>query len=221
MYFYYRMLLTKDTLLYGSFSKKAGNLGCKLFNTSFQYYDINAIYKSFSIESIHDAVISAKCLGFSGFAVSMPFKVDVIRYLDDLDEIVRKTNSCNTVVIRDSKLYGYNTDYLSVYEFLNSKLDTISFLYILGNGGYSSTVQSCCKDLHIEHEVITRSNWNKIETLRYSTIFNCTPVETIPVDSTNYFIDCINTTPTGKLLAMKQAAIQFKLYTNREFPLVI
>jgi shikimate dehydrogenase len=215
------MLVTKDTLLYGSFSKKAGNLGCKLFNTSFQYYDINAIYKSFSIESIHDAIISTKCLGFSGFAVSMPFKVDVIKYLDEIDDIVRKTNSCNTVVIRNSKLYGYNTDYLSVYEFLKSKLDTISFLYILGNGGYSSTVQSCCKDLAIDYEVITRSNWSKIDVIKNSTIFNCTPLENIPIDSTNYFIDCINTTATGKLLAMKQAAIQFKLYTTREFPLII
>ena len=43
------MEINSETKLYGSFSLKAGNLGCKLFNEAFQKHNINAIYKSFSI----------------------------------------------------------------------------------------------------------------------------------------------------------------------------
>tara|TARA_B100000161_G_C33238395_1_gene275920 strand:- start:108 stop:335 length:228 start_codon:yes stop_codon:yes gene_type:complete len=75
-------MIDKNTKLYGSFSIKAGSVGCRIFNTSFKYNNINAIYKSFSIE---DAVKSAKCLSFSGFAVIMPFKSHIIKFLDETD----------------------------------------------------------------------------------------------------------------------------------------
>jgi shikimate dehydrogenase len=202
-------MINKDTLVFGSFSKKAGNVGCLFFNTEFQKRGINAIYKSFSIVSIQDAVAAAKCLGFSGFAVSMPFKTEIIQYLDEVDEIVKKTNSCNTVLIRNSRLFGYNTDYIAVNEVLSM---ANSPLYILGNGGYSKTVQFCARELGLSYEVITRETWDRIASIRNSTVFNCTPVELIRVDSSNDFIDCIVSTPTGADLALKQATAQLELY---------
>lgn len=204
-------MINKDTLIFGSFSKKAGNVGCLFFNTEFQKRGINAIYKSFSIVSIQDAVAAAKCLGFSGFAVSMPFKTEIIQYLDEVDDIVKKTNSCNTVLIRNSKLYGYNTDYYAVKEVL-SKVN--SPLYILGNGGYSKTVQVCAKERGLSYSIITRETWKTISSIQNSTVFNCTPVEMISVDTTNCFIDCIVSTPTGADLALKQAGVQLELYLS-------
>ena len=53
------MRINKDTKVYGSFAKKAGNTGCKSFNSAFYYYQINAIYKSFSVENIEQAVMAA------------------------------------------------------------------------------------------------------------------------------------------------------------------
>ena len=219
------MIINKDTQLFGSFSVKAGSVGCKLFNTSFQYHNINAIYKSFSIKNIKDAIISAKCLNFSGFAVSMPFKTDIIQYLDEVDEIVKKTNSCNTVLIKDNKLFGYNTDYMSVRSYLENMYDTDNSLsnlkfYILGNGSYSGTVQICCKEIGVDFEIIDRENWNKIELINNSIIFNCTPMENININKSNKFINCINTSKTGNELAKKQASIQYKLYTGKVFPLI-
>tara|TARA_E500000178_G_C16766435_1_gene637144 strand:+ start:129 stop:788 length:660 start_codon:yes stop_codon:yes gene_type:complete len=218
------MIINKDTLLFGSFSSKAGSVGCKLFNTSFQYHNINAIYKSFSIKNIKDAIISAKCLNFSGFAVSMPFKTEIIQYLDDFDDIVKKTNSCNTVLLKDNKLFGYNTDFMSIKSYLESMYNKDNSLlnlkfYILGNGSYSRTLQMCCKELDIHFEIITRENWNKIDSINDSIIFNCTPVENININKSNKFINCINTTETGNELAKKQASIQYKLYTGKDFPL--
>ena len=218
------VMINKDTLLFGSFSKRAGNVGCHIFNTCFQYHNINAIYKSFSIRTIAEAIQAAKCLHFSGFAVSMPFKTEIIPYLDEVDHIVKKTNSCNTVIHKQYKLYGYNTDYMAVKEYLSNFIlhKTFNLLYILGNGSYSGTVQLCCKELDINYKLIKRANWGEIKSICNSIIFNCTPVEDIHYDvTTNFFINCINTSETGQILAKKQASIQYKLYTNRDFPLRI
>lgn len=212
------MPINKDTKIYCSFSKSAGNVGCHLFNTSFQYYNIDAIYKSFSVNNIYDAIQAAKCLQFSGFAISMPFKKEIIKYLDYYDDIVNKTQSCNTVLIKDSKLYGYNTDYYAIKEYLELYHSNTKNLYILGNGGYSHTLQQYCIENNIQFTIITRANWTIINTIKDSVIFNCTPVSSIEIDNTNNYIDCINTTPSGKKLALMQAKIQFKLYTSLEFP---
>lgn len=213
-------MINKDTLFFGSFSKKAGNIGCIIFNKCFEYYNINAIYKSFSVNNLNDAVISARCLGFSGFAVSMPFKNEIISYLDKKDEIVEKTSSCNTVVIKNGKLEGYNTDYYSIYNYLDS-LKIEKKMYILGNGSYSKNAQICCKELNIEFEIIMRENWNKILLIENSIIFNCTPAENIKFHDSNIFIDCNINSESGKKLALKQASLQFELYTSLNFPNII
>jgi shikimate 5-dehydrogenase len=216
-------MINKDTLLFGSFSRTAGNMGSMIFNTCFQYHNINAIYKSFSVNNIENAINAAKCLNFSGFAVSMPFKTEIIQYLDFTDEIVKKTNSCNTVINKNNVLYGYNTDYTSVKEYLinvygNTTINN-GHMYILGNGSYSRTVQFCCNELFIKYTIITRDNWDEIKNIKNSIIFNCTPEQCISYDrNSNFFIDCLNTSETGKILAKKQAAIQYKLYLNKEFP---
>ena len=62
------MKINQDTLLYGSFAQKAGSKGCKLFNTCFDYYQLNAIYKSFSVDNIKQAVEAARTLDIKGFA---------------------------------------------------------------------------------------------------------------------------------------------------------
>jgi shikimate dehydrogenase len=209
-------MINKDTLLFGSFSKKAGNVGCMFFNTYFQQYNINAIYKSFSIESIEEAVLAAKTLQFSGFGVSMPFKSEIVKFLDKKDPIVDELQSCNTVVIKNSLLYGYNTDFYAVLEYLKEHCSSIDTLYVLGTGAYSKTVQACCHQLKKTTIVINRDNWHLIQELRNACIFNCTPVENLLIHDSNIFIDCINTTPTGAELARKQAIHQFKLYTGIE-----
>jgi shikimate dehydrogenase len=204
-------MITSDTLVFGSFSKKAGNVGCVFFNSVFKKLEINAIYKSFSVDDIYSAVQAAKTLGFAGFAVSMPFKTEVVKWLDYADDIVKRTGACNTVVLRNGELHGYNTDYVAISRYLENKNKKI---YILGNGGYAKTLQEYCRFEGLEHEVITRANWKSIAEIWHGLVFNCTPVENIIVDPSVEFVDCINTTPTGRILAFYQASAQFTLYTG-------
>lgn len=209
-------MIDKDTMIFGSFAKEAGNNGCKMFNPAFEYYGLNAIYKSFSVDDIGKAIESARTLNFMGFGITMPFKKEAIKYIDSGSSEIYETGSINTVVNINGVFKGFNTDYLAAMELL--KKYPKKFLYILGNGGYAAAVKHAADILEISNATISRKDWINIEQIRNSIIYNCTPVTNIKVDNSNDFIDCIVTTPTGYELSRIQASYQFKLYTGLEFP---
>ena len=210
--------INKDTEIYCSFAKKAGNTGCQMMNSAFYYYGLNKFYKSFSVDSIEEAVSAVKTLGINGFAITMPYKKQVLKFVDELDHSA-EIGAANTVINKDGVLKAYNTDYYAAL----SKLQEYQGLklFILGNGGYSTAVQAAARDLSMNFEIITRKNWSTIDQIEYSVIYNCTPVEDLDeiIKTTNKFIDCIVSTKTGKELATIQASHQFKLYTGLEFPI--
>ena len=183
---------------------------------AFNYYGMNKIYKSFSIDNIEQAVNSVRTLNIKGFAITMPYKVEVLDYVDEMTDEVRDIGAANTVINDDGILKAHNTDYLAAKEVL---VDFVgSNLYILGNGGYSRAVQSAAKSLGIDYKLITRNNWNL--DIRDSIIYNCTPLENLkPLIGSNKYIDCIVSTETGKRLSWIQASHQFKLYTDKELPI--
>lgn len=205
------MKINKDTKIYASFAEVAGNNGCNTFNSAFNYYGIDAIYKSFSVSNIEDAVNSARALRFSGFAVTMPFKQEVLTYVDELDETARLCGSANTIVNRHDKLIAYNTDYLAAKEY--AKKFEGEPIYILGNGGYSRAVQVAVG----KFTLITRTNWELISKLSGCIIWNCTPVDVHPHKSVKY-IDSNVHTPTGYYLSLLQANFQLQLYEDLTLP---
>ena len=79
--------INKDTEIYCSFAEKAGNTGCQMMNSAFYYYGLNKIYKSFSVSNIEDAVYSVRTLGIKGFAITMPYKVEGLKYVDECESI--------------------------------------------------------------------------------------------------------------------------------------
>ena len=80
--------INKDTEIYCSFAKEAGNTGCRMMNTAFYFYGLNKIYKSFSVDNIEEAVNAVKTLNIKGFAITMPFKTQVLEYVDEMDRYV-------------------------------------------------------------------------------------------------------------------------------------
>jgi len=210
------MMIDKNTMIFGSFAKQAGNNGCKMFNPAFEYYGLNAIYKSFSVDDIGKAIEAARTLNFRGFAITMPFKIEVLKHVDELSDEAFNIGAANTILNYDGKLTAYNTDYLAALSFL--EICELKPLYILGDGGYAAAVKHASETLGFKYTVITRKCWDEIIRIRESIIFNCTPVTNIQYHHSNNFIDCIITTPTGQELSRVQASHQFKLYTGLDFP---
>jgi len=214
--------INKDTEIYCSFAKTAGNTGCQMMNTAFHYYGLNKIYKSFSIDNIEDAVNSVRTLGIKGFAITMPYKIEVLDYVDEMDESTSEIGASNTVINDDGKLIAYNTDAYAARIFLR-EYNNQKILYILGDGGYSKAVTWAAKKSGFDIKRVTRENWSDLQGIKSSIIYNCTPVDIsnpmLKIDRSNDMINCLVETETGKQLAKLQASKQFHLYTKLEFPL--
>jgi shikimate dehydrogenase len=212
--------INKDTEIYCSFAKQAGNTGCQMMNTSFYYYGLNKIYKSFSVDNIEDAINSVKTLDIKGFAITMPYKIEVLDYVDELDDSVKKIQSANTVINDNGKLIAYNTDYYAAKTMLSeiNFLNGYPKIFILGNGGYSKAVQQAVKDLNLDYTLITRNNWDTIGDIRNSVVYNCTP-KSVDINEYNTYINSNVKSKTGLRLATLQASKQFELYTGLKFPL--
>ena len=203
-------IINKDTKLYGSFSSNPGNNGCMFFNTRFQQDGINAIYKSFYSDNILSSVIAAKVLKFSGFAVSMPFKVKVLDHVNEVDFAAKVIGAANTIINKDGYLKAYNTDWLGVYNYL-SLLTKPEQLFILGNGGFGKAVEYACVQLNIPCRFILRAEWDKVPYLD-GTVFNATPVD---VKVRGMLIDGRPFVEgQGRVIADLQAEEQYKLYIN-------
>lgn len=200
--------INKDTKIYGSFSTNPGNNGCVFFNTKFKENNVNAIYKSFYSNNIEDSVSAAKSLQFSGFAVSMPFKTEVLKYVDSMDYAVEQIGAANTVVNKDGKLKAYNTDCTALYNYLEGS--KINSLIILGNGGFSKALQYTCERLNIKYSVVLRRDFKNVPNLK-GYIFNATPID---VEVAGTLIDGRPFTDEGKEIARLQAEEQYKIYMN-------
>ena len=208
--------INKDTKIYGSLSQQAGSKGCEFFNAAFQKYGINAIYKSFSVTDIAKALEAVKYLGFSGCAVSMPFKTQAFELMDLLSIEAVETKNINTVLVKEGKLVGYNTDFIAAFELINWYNPGVKTLYILGNGGLASSVRVAASKLGLDTITITRTEWELLPKLKNSFIFNCTPVS-LTLDESNTYVDCLVGTKTGNELHFFQAKNQFKIYTGKEY----
>jgi len=207
------IVINKDTKLYGSFSEAPGNNGCVFFNTAFEKYNINAIYKSFYSNDIKSTIQSVKHLQFSGFALSRPNKVSVIELLDELDTNAEKIGAVNTVLIRDNKLIGYNTDWIGVYEFLKNK--SINHINIIGMGGFGKAIMYSLSKLNINFSIVSRNDIPNIDDVNNQYFINATPIEINSIK--NKIIDLRPHTDDGKIVSKLQAIHQFKLYTDIDY----
>jgi len=210
------IVIDRDTKLYGSLSENAGSMGCKFFNTAFEKYGINSVYKSFSVTNISKALISAQYLGFAGCAISMPFKVTAFSLMNGVDEVAKKVGNINTVLMTSNKMVGYNTDYHAAIKLINHYNNGFDTLYVLGNGGLAASVKVAAIELGLNVNNIIRSNWNELNELHNKFIFNCTPLTIIP-NSSNTYIDCLVKTESGAMFHKEQAKHQFKLYTGIDY----
>lgn len=130
---------------------------------------------------------------FSGINVTIPYKQEVMKYLDFIDSDARRVGAVNTVVNRDGKLYGYNTDVAGLEKLLDKTGIEIKDkkVLILGTGGTSKTAAEVCRRRNAKC-FFKVSRGGKNEGITYEeaaknhkdtqVIINCTPVGMYPAD---------------------------------------
>jgi len=86
---------------------------------------------------------------FLGINVTIPYKEMVIPYLDEIDDAAKEIGAVNTVINKDGRLYGYNTDYFGMRALFDyADVDACGKkAVILGSGGTSKTAYVVLKSL--------------------------------------------------------------------------
>lgn len=125
---------------------------------------------------------------FKGFNITIPYKKDIIPYLDDISDIAKDAGAVNTVVDREGKLFGYNTDVGGMKYMLARKGISLKGknLLILGSGGTSNTAKTLAKYEGAKSvTIVSRSgevNYDNCKNIAKDTeiIINATPVGMYP-----------------------------------------
>lgn len=165
------------------------------FNEKFTSEGIDATYENFEIPSIDDfqkVLLSNPEL--NGLNVTIPYKEQVLQYLDELDETAKEIGAVNVIkFIRDKKklkLKGYNSDVIGFTQSISEYIKPHhKKALILGTGGASKAVKYSLKKMGIEFTFVSRTAvkgqllYNELteEVMKEHTIIiNATPVGMYP-----------------------------------------
>jgi shikimate dehydrogenase len=94
----------------------------------------------------------------NGLNVTIPYKEQVMKFLNEIDEAAKTIGAVNVIKIKDHKLTGYNTDFEAFLETLKRWLpaDQKFKALVLGSGGSSKAVKAALDKLGIPHETVSR-----------------------------------------------------------------
>ncbi|MBJ7879336.1 shikimate dehydrogenase [Gelidibacter salicanalis] len=162
------------------------------FTTKFENEQLPYSYENFDIDTILKFPEILEQGDLMGLNVTIPYKEQVIPYLDSLHETASEIGAVNTIKIYASgKTKGFNTDYYGFTESIQPLLKPHHVkALILGTGGASKAIAYALKKLEISFEYVSRSPNAKAKFLYtdlteaiirdHKIIINCTPVGTHP-----------------------------------------
>jgi shikimate dehydrogenase len=118
-----------------------------------------------------------------GMNVTIPFKQTVIEHLDEVDELALELNAVNTVVKKNNRLIGFNTDVYGIEQSLNSLSPKGLSALIFGAGGAARAVFNVLTKRGFKARLVSRNlrnsayqDLNREEYAQYKLWVNCTPV---------------------------------------------
>ena len=126
-----------------------------------------------------------------GLNVTIPYKQQVISFLDRLDPVAERIGAVNTIKINavSGKRVGYNSDYYGFRQSLESWLNgrVVNKALVLGTGGASKAIVCALQDLGIAHQYVSRHPSPKV--LTYEALWSDFSLADFPI--------IVNTTPLG------------------------
>lgn len=175
-----------------------------MHNAAFKALNLDYTYVAFDVNpaDLKTAINGAKSLNIKGFNVTIPHKINVMKYLDKLDDIAKLIGAVNTIDFKDLK--GYNTDGIGAIKAIE-EIDSVKNknIVIAGAGGASRAISFYLAKYGADKITILNRNIDKAKNLA-NDILNSNLIEDIKTDSisqiNNYLNDSdilINTTPVG------------------------
>ncbi len=180
------------TKIYGLLGKDIGySFSRNFFSEKFKNENLDYQYQNFDLKEIEELKEVINNTDVKGLNVTIPYKQDVISYLDHLDPIAKEIGAVNVIKFdKNQQLTGYNSDYYGFTESLKPLLNkTVKKALILGTGGASKAIAFALEKLNIEYIFVSRNpDFNELSyqdldediIKAYKLIINCTPLGTYP-----------------------------------------
>ena len=132
--------------------------------------NLNAFYKKQKLSNVDlpDYILKIKNKEIDGINVTVPFKKEIIVYLDELSAAAEKTQSVNTICLSNEKVIGHNTD-INGFKFAikDTKYDaTNKKVFILGAGGVVSSIILALIDMNVSNIIVTNRTKSKADKLK-------------------------------------------------------
>lgn len=176
----------------------------QIHNAAFKFHKMNAVYVPFAVKNLEEfmrRMVNSKTReidwNFQGFSVTIPHKIEIMKYLTHVDETAEKIGAVNTVFLveDDNAIYGTNTDAEGFIEPLRNTYGSLigARAAVLGAGGAARAVCYALTQAGVSVKVFAR-NVEKAKELRE--IFGLEVAE-LSGDKYEGFDFLINTTPLG------------------------
>ncbi len=149
------------------------SLSPAMHNAAFKSVGLNCVYIAFRVPKgeLEVSLGSLRATNISGFNVTIPHKVGIIPYIDELDPSAKKSNAVNTVQCIEGTFKGYNTDVQGFIEPLHKRRVSFNGMKILliGSGGAArAIIAALSNEIGISHIIIanrTRKNVDELITM--------------------------------------------------------
>lgn len=136
------MTIYATTTLYAVFGDPVEHsLSPVVFNAAFRYMGLPSVYVAFRVTDIGRGVEAVRTLGIRGLSITIPHKESILCWLDDIDGLAGRIGAVNTVVNREGRLIGYNTDGPGAAQALKRELDpSKATVLLVGAGGAARAI---------------------------------------------------------------------------------
>ena len=182
------------------------SLSPPMHNAAYKQMGMDYVYVAFKIEkdNLSHLIESAKTMGLVGLNVTIPYKTDIIEYLDEVDDTARRINAVNTIRFKDGMAKGYNTDGTGAVKSIEKYTELKNKkVLVLGAGGASKAITFTLLNHGINSLTIAnRSRDNAIQlidNLKKQTGFD--QISYVDIEKADTILEdvdiIINTTPIG------------------------
>jgi shikimate dehydrogenase len=127
-------------------------------NAAFEHLGLDYVFLAFEVERLQEAVRGIAAFGFTGVSVTIPHKVAVRDYLDEIEPVARRIGAVNTIVNREGRLIGHNTDWSGAMKALEDRIDLRGkTAVVLGAGGAARAIAFGLKEKGADPVILNRT----------------------------------------------------------------
>jgi shikimate dehydrogenase len=117
------------------------SLSPAMHNAAYEQLGLNFAYLAFRVTDVEGAIRAVRALDIRGLSVTVPHKVAVIPFLDEIDPVAKSIGAVNTVVNDGGRLKGYNTDWTGFVRSLEAHVPAAGRrVALLGAGGAARAI---------------------------------------------------------------------------------